>query len=133
MTDYFFTITLKPTMYKVDIDKQFDETCNELYVALVYLSDKVTLVAELTTQGFNVHYHGIIQLQNTKRQFINYFRNDKKFGFVSCTPTINMEKIIPYISKDLQHTMEELQRRPIIKDDYNCFSTSQRLNFARQF
>lgn len=130
--DYFFTITLKPVMYKMDIDKQFDETCNELYVALVYLSDKVTLITELT-KNFNIHYHGVIKLPGTKRQFINYFRNDKKFGFINCTPVVNMEKIIPYINKDLKNTYDELNRRVIIKDDYNCFTNKEKSLYGRQF
>lgn len=134
MTDYFFTVTLLPIMYKKDIDKQYDETANELYVSLKLLSEKITLVAELTRQ-FNVHYHGIIKLEGSKRKFVNMFRGDKKFGYVSLAPIKEgtSSKVYAYISKDIKISTEELGRRAILRDDYNVFSNRDRMLYACSF
>lgn len=132
MTDYFFTVTLQPRMYKEDIDKQFDKTKNELLVLLKILSDKITLVTELT-KAFNVHYHGIIQLNGSKRKFVNMFRGDKQFGFVNLSPIKSEQKVFEYISKDVRFTYDELERRPILRDDYKVFSMRQHLKFAEYF
>lgn len=132
MTDYFFTVTLLPIMYKKDIDKQYDETANELYVSLKLLSEKITLVAELS-KSFNVHYHGIIRLDGSKRKFVNMFRGDKKFGFVNLSPIKSESKVYAYISKDIKISTEELGRRAIIRDDYNVFSNRDRMLYACSF
>lgn len=132
MDDYFFTVTLLPIMYKKDIDKQYDDTANELYVSLKILSEKITLVAELS-RNFNVHYHGIIRLDGSKRKFVNMFRGDKKFGFVNLSLIKSAEKVYAYISKDIKISTEELGRRVIIHDDYNVFSTRDRMLYGCSF
>lgn len=119
-------------MYRYDIDIQFDDTANELYVSLRQLSNKISLVAELS-KNYNVHYHGIISLKGSKRKFINYFRNDKKFGFVNASPIKNEENVFSYIQKDVVNTYQELDRRPIIKDDYNIFPLKSRMLYGREF
>lgn len=132
MNTFYFTITLRPVMYKFDIDKQYDETANELKVFLKSISEKITIVAELT-KSYNVHYHGIMYTSTTKRQFINAFRNDKKFGFVQCTPLANWDKCVEYISKDISHTTNELGRRAILIDTYDVFDTQTRMLYGTQF
>lgn len=130
MNTFFFTVTLKPIMYKVDIDKQYDETANELEVYLKSISEKLTIVAEIT-KSFNVHYHGIMKGNTTKRQFINAFRNDKKFGFVQCTMLVHWEKCCQYISKEVAHTTQEIGRRAILRDDFDIFDIGTRMLYAR--
>lgn len=131
--DYSFTITLKPIMYQKDIDYQHDETANELYVCLKLLSNKFSLVAELTS-SMNVHYHGIIQLaEGGKRKFVNQFRGDKKFGYVCLKPITNLSGWCLYIKKDIKTTMDELCRRLIIEDDYNVFTLEERFLYGRTY
>lgn len=132
MVDYSFTITLKPVMYKKDIDWQYDETCNELVIALRSISNNFTLVCELT-QSMNVHYHGIIELGTSKRKFVNLFRNDKKFGFISCKEITNREGWVNYLRKDLKNSMEELGRRVIINDDHKIFMHEEMRCYAKTF
>jgi len=119
-------------MYKLDIDKQFDETKNDIVMSLRSVSNKYTLVTELT-KSFNIHYHGLIELQGSKRSFVNLFRNEKKIGFVQCNPLYDEEKVATYLSKDLEFNQNELQRRVIINDDYNLFTISQRLKYGTLF
>lgn len=119
---YFFTITLKPVMYHHDVDKQHDETINEILLNLTMLCNKscdYTIVCELT-KAFNIHYHGIIDLTNsTKRKFINIFRNSSKTGFVNISLINDLSKTVEYIAKSIPQTHIDVGRRPIIKDDLN--------------
>lgn len=132
MNTFYFTVTLKPIMYKMDVDRQYDETANELTVYLKSISEKLTIVAELT-KSMNIHFHGIMETVHTKRQFINAFRNDKKFGFVQCTVMNNYEKCCEYIGKDIKETTEVVGRRAILIDNFSVFETGTHMLYARSF
>lgn len=119
-------------MYKMDIDEQYDQTCNELIVALRTITNNFTLVCELTS-SMNVHYHGVIELPTSKRKFVNIFRKDKKFGYVSCKEITNKKGWSDYISKDLENTQNEIGRRSILNDDYKMFSDEIRLKYMNRF
>lgn len=132
MTNYFFTITLQPNLYKLTADEQYDKTTPELIVMLKLLSEKFTLVTELT-KSLNVHWHGIIQLGDKKNPFVNMFRGDKMFGFVNISPIRNESQVYEYIRKDLENTAKELNRRSILRDDYNVFSNKEKCMFGTSF
>lgn len=133
MTDYFFTVTLRPIMYKHTADEQFDKAHGELMIMLRLLSEKFTLVTELT-KSLNVHWHGIIQLGDKKSPFVNMFRGDNKFGFVQLAPiTHSKEKVYEYLRKDLANTVKDLNRRPILSDDYGVFQIKDLLSYGTKF
>lgn len=131
-TDYFFTVTLQPKMYKFTADEQYDKTVNELLIILRILSEKFTVVTELTKSA-NVHWHGIIQMGDKKTPFVNMFRGDSQFGFINISPIKSMEQVYNYIRKDLENTSKELNRRSILQDKYNVFSNKERLLYGTQF
>jgi len=134
MTDYFFTITLRPVMYKKDIDEQYDISVNQLLTELKILSDKITLVVELTKQ-MNVHMHGLIYSDKFtfRRKFINAFRQSKIFGFVQLNPLYDKDKTRDYLIKDLSNSKILINRQPIIIDNYDLFDIPERLNYGTFF
>lgn len=133
MTDYFFTVTLRPNMYRFTADEQFDKTHGELIIMLKILSEKFTLVTELT-KSLNIHWHGIIRLGDKKSPFVNIFRGDKQFGFVQLSPITHSEgKVYEYLRKDLANTVKDLNRRPILSDDYKVFSVSDLMKYGTHF
>lgn len=128
--DYSFTVTLKPAMYKMDIDAQYDATCNELHLALRQISTKFTMLAELT-KNMNIHYHGVIRMGKSKRNFVNLFRNHKKFGFINIRVITNgLEGWSAYLKKDLENTYFETNRRPIIIDNYEIFTLDEKIQYG---
>lgn len=132
MTDYFFTITLKPTMYKHTIDIQFDQTYMDLIVLLKLISNKITMVVELT-KALNVHYHGVIRLNCSRIKFVNLFRKSKEIGFVNISEVKDLQKVAVYMEKDLKTTKEELHTQPILINQYNFYSEDQQLEYGRSF
>lgn len=131
MKEYSFTVTLKPVMYRVKAEKQYDITCDELEQRLKSLNEKYTLVMELS-KGYNVHYHGIIGLKKAVL-FYDEFRDSKIFGhvYVKLIPTFeDMSNWKEYLRKDTKDNCEITNRRPIIKDDYNVFSVEDYANWG---
>lgn len=126
VSSYFaFTITLKPLCYRYTAEQQYDLTAIPLCKKLREISSKFTLISELTSYGFNVHYHGIIQFiikdkKDLKKKFVDHFRQDKDtYGFVTIKLIDNEPKWQEYITKDLVKTLNEISRPPIIRDDFN--------------
>lgn len=122
---YSFTVTLKPRMYIDPSETQFDLTFSELRTILKSMNAKFTLIAELTKMGHNIHYHGTITFpltsKNVVKRFIDVFRKTKHYGFVSIKQIDNEQGWIDYISKEFIETVREVERRPIINDDFNYF------------
>lgn len=132
MAHFSLTITLLPKLYKYDIDRQYDETANELQLMLRQISNNFTLVCELTN-NMNIHYHGIIELCSSKRKLVNIFRGHNKFGYISSRELFNQESWITYIKKDIKNTYEELGRRSILKDDYKIFTDNEMVQYGASF
>jgi len=132
MTNYSFTVTLLPRLYVDDCEKQFDDTNFHLTLQLHSISNYFTLIAELTKSGYNVHYHGIIELPSP-RKFHNLFRKSKMFGFVKIREIFDMTKWVEYMHKDLANTNKELNRRPILHDDYKVFTLEDKMSYGIVF
>lgn len=131
MSNYTFTITLKPTLYRFEPEEQYDRTISHLIVTLKLLSNNFSLVAELT-QNMNIHFHGIIELHHKKKWYTT-FRQSDIFGFTSCREVTNMQGWVDYISKELAITKTNMARQPILHDDYNIFDVEKRLLYAAHF
>lgn len=134
---YSYTITLKPRMYIDPAEIQFDLTFSELRTILRSLSVKFTLVAEVTKKGHNIHYHGTITLpmsrKNPIKRFIDAFRKTKHYGFVSIKQITEENGWKEYIKKELKETKEEIERRPVIEDDFNYFDNNEKALYAHQW
>lgn len=120
--EYAITITLKPKLYDHDAVNQYDLTYIEVYKKCKSMCNKLTLVAE-TTKAYNIHYHGIITFTlkpnvNLMRMFTDAFRRDKLFGYVNIKPIDNDEKWKEYIRKTLKEFRVDLNRPPVLCDDF---------------
>jgi len=130
---YSFTVTLKPNLFKLIAEEQYDKTYLPLYKHLAAMSHKFTLIAELTKNA-NVHYHGMIQFPMNKKvifrkKFIDSFRKSKEFGFVNITQITDEEGWRKYIIKDINETREAIGRPPIIEDFFYVFGPETLDNF----
>lgn len=124
---YFFTVTLKPICFRDDAITQYNKYAPMLDNLLIQSGLDVTFVAELT-KSHNIHFHGIIRydLRLVPRpvdKFHNTFRKHKHFGFVNISQIEDYQKVVDYMSKDLDKTANEigLILRPIYKDDFGIF------------
>lgn len=122
---YSYTITLKPVLYKFKAEEQYDKTYCRIATELGSFST-FTLIAECT-KGFNVHYHGTISFnectKNCMKKFVDYFRGDKEIGYVNIKQITDEPGWIDYISKSIKDTCIALNRRPIIMDDFDYFTS----------
>jgi len=126
---YSFTITLKPHLYKFTNTEQFDLTSDLLVKDLSNMGiTKVTMIAE-NTQSFNIHYHGVITwfltcgtMKDIRNRFIDSFRRHKNIGFVNIKQIDDEVGWKNYISKELEETYINTDRRPILKDDFDYFT-----------
>lgn len=127
---YSLTVTLKPLQYKEFAEKQYDNTCMYLINKLTMLNCQYTLVAEMT-KACNIHYHGTIEFlkchknQHHRKYLIDHFRNDKMIGYVCMKQITDEPGWIEYIKKDIVGTTEVLNRRPILKDDFDYFDMDE--------
>jgi len=113
--DYAITFTLRPMMYRMTAVQQFSYmTTDMLNLAKRY---KMTLIAELTKEH-NIHYHGIVELQNHKHldQLLNEIRPILRIGRKEIEPVKDKDKWITYIYKEVKITAEILNESPIIYD-----------------
>lgn len=131
MTNYSFTVTLKPKMYGDEPEIQYDKNVYDLYSLLKTLTNNFTLVVELT-QNMNIHMHGIIELHH-KKKWYSAFRNSTQFGFTSCREIYDMAKWKEYISKSFIETYVTINRRPIINDDYEAFTIDDQIKYGCTF
>lgn len=131
MTNYSFTVTLKPKMYGDEPEVQYDKCVYNLYTLLGTLTNNFTLVCELT-QNMNIHYHGIIELHH-KKKWYTAFRNSDQFGFTTCREITDLPKWKEYIGKSIVQTYKDINRRPIIKDDYKVFTSNDRAFYGCTF
>lgn len=121
---YSFTVTLKPVLFRVPAESQYDKTTESLCDMLRDVSHTYTLVAELT-KNMNIHYHGVIIFhmgpKNLIKKFVDAFRAHAKFGFVCIKVITDEPGWIDYISKELKNTYESIGRRPIVYDGVGLF------------
>lgn len=129
MTNYSFTVTLKPSMYRYEPEEQFDMLYRELFLIMKRLSNNFTLVTELTS-NYNIHWHGIIELHH-KKKWYSVFRKTDKFGFTCCREIYDMTEWKKYISKSLGETMANIGRPPILNDDYKVFDIAEQLCYKQ--
>lgn len=132
--DYSLTITLRPKCYTQEPEKQYDNTYEYVSRKIRSLTQTYTLIAEVT-KAYNVHYHSILrispnQYKDNLKQIYACFRNDNLIGYIKCDQTINYNKWVEYLQKDIIHTMNALNRRPIIYDQYDIFDESQRASYG---
>lgn len=130
MTNFSFTVTLKPCMYRYEPEEQYDRTYKDLVILCRLMSNNFTIVAEVT-KNCNLHYHGIIELHH-KKKWYSTFRKSDIFGFTTCREQYD-DKWNEYISKSLKETYETILRRPIIKDSYNIFTNEQKIEYGTEF
>lgn len=134
--DYAFTITLRPKCFAKEPEQQYDDTSEYIKRKLSSISQAFTLVAELT-KNYNVHMHGIIKFplpcKDCMKEFHKCFRNDTLVGFVNIRQIEDYQVWCKYIKKDLCHSLNGLNRRPIIYDYLDVFDSEERATFACQW
>lgn len=121
--DYELTITLHPMMYRMKPENQHI-VCMK-YLPKILKKFHHCLIAELTEQN-NIHYHGIVRLNNLKHrnQLINKFRSHTLvFGRKNVKQLMDFGKWVEYIQKSLVDTYHIIETSPIVNDDYLIIST----------
>lgn len=137
---YSYTVTLRPQLYGIPGQDQYDKTSDELVKHLSNICAEYTLVAELTS-SYNVHYHGTVSFAlklpgppvNLRKRFVDSFRKNKLFGFVQIKQIDDEPGWIEYISKSLEETCNDLGRRPILKDDFNYWTPIQYAKYGTEW
>lgn len=107
-------------LYKRIPEDQFHYTCMAIYDILD--SYQYSMIAELT-QEHNVHYHGIVELEDikAKNKLLNRFRPyNMIFGKKSCRPIDFEETWKKYLIKDYNKT-KLILKYPILADKLGCF------------
>lgn len=132
--DYAYTLTLRPKMYSKEPESQYDETYEYVRRKLSSLTQHYTLIAEIT-KSFNVHYHGVLKFELVPKmvcdkEFHRCFRNDTYIGYVNISQIKNDVTWKEYLKKDLVHTLNSLNRRPLIWDTYDWFDSEERAMFG---
>lgn len=122
---YSFTVTLKPHMYRLNPEIQYDHTNCECITILQRLHTKFTVIVELN-QNFNVHMHGAIMFlkksKNHMFDFKNAFRNSKYFGYVDIRQITDFGGWKDYLQKDLAKTRILVGRPSVLHDDFELFT-----------
>lgn len=117
---YSFTITTKPQLYKFDGTEQYDLCTYHVAEQLESLSPEWSAVAELTPNGFNLHFHGIIVFhkrhKNHQKQFVDQFRGSKYVGFVNIKQIDDLDGWKVYLMKTAPEFKKLVGRPPIMKD-----------------
>lgn len=138
--NYSFTLTLRPKCYIHEPERQYDDTYEYIRRKLSSLSQAFTIIAEVT-KSYNVHYHGLISFyynDNIKlvnnninqrdfiKEFHKCFRNDTFVGYIKIDQMRDENNWKAYLKKDLEHTMNAINRRPLIWDFFDWFDSEER-------
>lgn len=122
--EYSFTVTLAPKTYRLTSTEQYDLTYMRVFKILRAIGKQVCIIAE-QTKNFNIHYHGIINFEikpgrriNFMKKFKDAFRNEPSFGFVDIKQILDQSGWNRYIVKELLQSRSEIDRPPIICDDF---------------
>lgn len=122
---YSFTITLKPLMFKKEPEDQYDYVIPEIVGIMNMISLKYSMVVELT-KSYNIHLHGVIQFNLTDtpciKRWYKAWRNQPRIGFTNIKQITDFEGWKEYITKSFKETMDNINRRPIIKDDLELWT-----------
>lgn len=113
---YELTITLKPNLYQLDPRDQFD--LSSIILCEILNPFQSSMIAELTMEH-NIHYHGIVQLEDIidKNILLNRFRRHYKvFGRKSCSQIRYEKSYCDYLVKDKEKTQQILKKCPIVRD-----------------
>lgn len=118
--DYHITLTLKPSMYRMDAEEQFRKTKD--IVRNLMRGFTYTCVTELTNQ-YNIHYHMICKAplaiaKCIPKLFADRKRKIKELGFHKMDSVDNYDVYTAYMLKDVKKTQEILGHYPVINDDY---------------
>lgn len=131
---YAFTLTLQPKLYKYKPEEQYDLTYMHVTTLLKALISTVDVIAELTV-NCNLHYHGVIQFKSFKKSqnlellFRNTFRADKYIGFVNIRQLTDEEGWLEYITKDISHTRNSINRPPVLLNEFEDIRAPEPLEF----
>lgn len=123
---YAYTITLLPKLYKLKPEEQYDKTYIEVVKTLKALNSTICTVAELT-KNYNIHYHGVLQYsfcdkkEDLMKKFYDIFRGHDKFGYVNIKQITDEPKWLEYMSKEIEGTECQINRKPIIIDEFDYY------------
>lgn len=134
--NYAFTITLVRRLYDLKPEEQYDLVVADLMYDIVDISTKRTVILECT-KSFNIHFHGVMKIPITDhvRCVKKFYDKWRKHRFVGYTNIKQMEDYgwIEYIKKDIAKTHRAIDRRPILWDDFNYFTTDEIANHGCQW
>jgi len=113
------TLTLKPNLYKYDVNKQLELT--KPLVKAIFKPYRYSCVCELTKLDFNIHYHCLVETKTKQPLFeiTNRIRKYNLFGRRTVQQVQYLESYKKYLNKDLQTTIQYINGSAIIHDDLN--------------
>lgn len=115
------TLTLRPSLYTRTPAQQYELVTPLLRVALK--GYKYTMIAELTSNELNVHYHAIIEINGLQQKnvLLNKLRPLNKYlGRKTCQAVQFETSYNNYLKKDLTKTQKVIVD-PVVNDDYKLF------------
>jgi len=106
--DHFLTITLEPTMLRLQCREQYKKTFGKLAKLLQNYCDKYLIVIELT-KDCNVHYHLLMTFHNneegiTQMLFLNDYKRIQELGFKKLEKVSNLQNVFNYLIKEIPKT-----------------------------
>lgn len=110
----FFTITLKPKLYKYSSITQLELTNMKLFHLIYSCCRHYIVVAEHTKQG-NVHYHAIVDVDDlSKMLLLNLLKKQKEFGFIKMDPNqiVHKKACAEYLCKSLRDNKKIFHASP---------------------
>lgn len=135
--EYSFTITIQPKYYKLEPEAQYDLVIKHIKEKLSTITDTVTMVAELT-KNYNIHMHGLCTFyinpnKDNIKEWYKCWRNDIYVGYSNIKQCTDKPGWLEYMSKDFERTMKSLNRRPIIEDYLENYSSKDRAQYGTQW
>lgn len=134
--DYSFTITLKPKgLFCLEPEQQYDAAVKHINDKLLALTMSHTIVCELTL-SYNIHFHGICCFnisrkdKNCQKEWFKCWRNDPYVGFTNLRQVTDKNGWLEYMAKDFDKTYLALNRRPLIYDYLEYYSTADRARYG---
>lgn len=115
---YFYTVTLRPVLYKYASREQFGQTAYLIRNCASKYAKEYGIMPEITKDG-NVHYHFWALFDNDTKRFLllNELKRKRTLGFVKLTPEVireetNLHRVIDYTLKEYDKTYGVLLCRP---------------------
>lgn len=111
---YKFRLVLSNKLHNEDPQTQFDKTNICIKDKLNKITNKFTLIANITKK-LNIDYYCIISIDNSK-DILNLFKNDNYINNLNIYKILDFKNVFNNMNKNIIRTKNYINREPIIYD-----------------